>query len=64
MKIPFRAETVETWERQSPDWRFGRRHSGEWRSRESFPNVYLPTLIEGAFSDSVFSIRFVSVINL
>jgi hypothetical protein len=26
---------VQTRERQSPDWRFAGRHSGEWRSRES-----------------------------
>ena len=30
---------VEIWVRQSPDWRFAGRHSGEWRSRDRRPAV-------------------------
>jgi len=35
---------IATRERQSPDWRFARRHSGEWRSRETSPVDSFPNL--------------------
>jgi hypothetical protein len=35
-----RPASIERWERQSPDWRFPPRHSGEWRSQETFPENF------------------------
>jgi hypothetical protein len=29
----------QTWERQSPDWRFAKRQSGDWRSQETYNSM-------------------------
>src|ERR1700688_2695208 len=53
---PHLARTIsgEPRERQSPDWRFALRHSGEWRSREAslryFLSFFLPRALLAARS--------------